>query len=215
MNRFVALVSLVLFSCNPRITDDGQGDGMVGQKPGTYERFVQGKTTAPARGIKKTSVQKVSAGIPQENLVESPNPPLPDLETEDLARLFIGGISSGDAQKAMAFAIPVKLMIRIRDMHMTDLGKAREAARSLARKTRGRIEKKIKKIIKKSKMKEATFESIALGTCRFVAKGDDWNRYAFWRCTGSTLYFHVEGERRFLKLAEMINWGAKWYIVKL
>ncbi len=206
---------LALTACNRSMVDDGVGDQMVGQKPGAYEAYLKGAPAPAVTGPMKGLPADRTSAVPQENLVESPAPPIPDLETEDLARAFVGGVGRGEHEKAMTFAIPVALMVRIRDMHMTELSRARVAARKLALKTRARIARTVQRLIKRGKMKDATFESIALGSCKFITKGADWNRYAFWRCTGSSLFYHVEGERKSLKIKEMINWGAKWYIVRL
>ena len=213
MSRIMALSLFFLVACNPEIPDDGTGGGMVGQNKGDYERFLKGKPLR--RDVQKAAIPAKGLHIPAENLVEAAQPPVPDLETEDLARAFINGVSGGDAQKALAFVLPVELTVRIKDLHMVDVRRARAAAKELAGRRRRAVARRVARLIKKGRMREGTFESIALGSCVWVAKGEDWNRVAFWRCKKSTLYYHVEGERRFLRISEMINWGKRWYIVSL
>ncbi len=207
------LVLLLLFGCTQEVVDDGIGEGMVGQKEGTYEAFVKGRPVVAVRGRER--LLGSASPIPQENRIETPRPPVPGNATEDAGRHFLEGLARGRPKESMAFVVPKALFVRLREMHMGEPERARRAALHMANQLRARLFARLSRLSSRPRYRDATFESIALGKCTWVPRHKEWNRYPYWKCQQNTLYYHVEGERRALRIKTLINWGRRWYITGL
>jgi hypothetical protein len=207
----ITVLLFALFSCKPDISDDGRGNMMVGQEKGDYQAFF--KTKSSVKGA-QNKVLKVAFKIPDENLFEPEEPPLPDVDTEEDARTLIDGLSQNNEKFYLSMSVPIDLMERIKDMHLGNKDSERKAARRYAAKLRKGIKTKIKKILKKTSFTGATFESIVLGKCKWVGVQSNWNRYAYWICRSNVVYYHLKGDRKSLKIKKMFNWGKRWFILK-
>jgi hypothetical protein len=207
--RLILIVFALFTACNPHIEDDGQGNRIVGQKSGEWELFSKNKTETKKVKISKSN--KIS--IPSENIIESPEPPIPGVDTENRGRIFIKGLKGKSLKNTKQLFIPYKYFSKIKDMHMGDKVKENRALKKLYTKKINKFNKKMKKLFKKKDFSEATFESIIIGKCSWIARDNNWNKIAYWKCSRNRIFYHNDGERKFLKIKHLYNWGKKWFIV--
>ncbi|MDA3864087.1 MAG: hypothetical protein PF689_09510 [Deltaproteobacteria bacterium] len=192
-------------ACKQEI-DQGNLNGVIGQKPGEFSRALKQKSTGNKRTEAKTKT------IPRQNLHESRFAPLPDVDTEEAARQLVEALAAQKVKEAEPFLINFKVMSKLRKMHMSSAAKEKRIINAMVRGKKTRIYRKLRTACKNDKFKEATFESIVLGKCSWVKPENSWNQLGYWRCLNNRVYYHQQGNRKYLQINQMINWGKRWYI---
>ncbi len=206
-----AAIQLSFLGCLPQPVDDGQGTGLIGQTPEQVHRAAD----AP----EKTAVAVDAGGpgklqVPWENRKETSEPPLPDEDTEDRVRDLFKGLSRSRPDAIDRWFVPLAVLTRLKDMHMSTPAEHDRAVRSLHNELLARSRGRLARLLGRNAFGTATFESIELGACRFVAPGADFNRLAYWNCEKNTVYYHAEGDRKSLTVRRLINWGRSWYVLE-
>lgn len=201
---------VLLAGCEVHRTDDGQGDGRIGQAPDLPAVQKESESQEP----QKTGVGTMTAEgtVPWENRRETAQPPLPDEDTEDHVREMFAELAAGKPEGVRRWLVPLEKLQSIQDMHMPSPEKNRRAVESLHAELTSRARNRAARFLKRNSMAQASFESLELGQCRFVPAGRDFNRLAFWSCEKNRIYYHVEGDRKALDVNRIINWGRTWYL---
>ncbi len=214
MKRYLfqmALPILLLGSCLPPAADDGQGTGLIGQTPEQIQRILESLPQTPSPEKKK---QDPKAAIPWENRRETAEPPLPDEDTEDRIRELFKRLRNRQQDALEAWFIPLEVFLKIKDMHLATPEEGIRAAQRLHAEQLQKSRERLKSLPTRVPVDTATFESVELGTCRFMEAGSDFNRLAFWNCENNRVFFHVEGDRRNFRVRRLINWGRTWHVME-
>ncbi len=203
-------MGFVLAGCGVHRSDDGFGDGLIGQE---NEPSVPGQSTGGAQGAVGTA-RAGESQVPWENRRETSQPPLPDEDTEDRVREMFSELAGGNARGVSRWMIPLELLRRIKDMHMASPEENDRAVQAMHAELSRKSENRARRFLARGRMAQASFESLELGQCRFVPAGRDFNRLAFWLCEKNRIYYHVEGERKSLDVRRLVNWGRTWYLLE-
>ncbi|MGM0596266.1 MAG: hypothetical protein ACQES9_04435 [Myxococcota bacterium] len=196
---------LGMIACKQEV-DQGNLNGIIGQKPGEFSQALKQKS-----GVKKKPEAKTKK-IPNQNLHESRYAPLPDVDTEEAARQMVEALATQKLKKAEPFLISFKVMSKLKKMHMSSVAREKKIIKSMVKSKKKKIYNKLRKAIKNTRLNGATFESIILGKCSWVKPESSWNQLGYWSCLNNRIYYHQQGERKYLIIDRMINWGKRWYI---
>ena len=202
-------VSLPAMSgCAPAASDDGTGTGLIGQTPEQIRNLME----TEEKETNQTATGPAQNPVPWENRKETSEPPLPDEDTEDRVRELFKAMKIKAPDALERWYLPLDIAMRIKDMHMGSPTEEQRAVRSWHAGQLTRSRNRFSRLISGNPFDLATFESIELGTCRFVQAGADFNRLAYWNCEKNLVYYHVEGERKHFTVRQLINWGRSWYV---
>ncbi|PKN23046.1 MAG: hypothetical protein CVU65_14495 [Deltaproteobacteria bacterium HGW-Deltaproteobacteria-22] len=207
----VAILTLLASGCLPKPADDGQGAGLIGQTPDQIRRATD--SPDPAAVVAEASGPGKNP-IPWENRKETSEPPLPDEDTEDRVRDLFKGLTQSRPDAIERWFVPLVVLTKIKDMHMSSPAEQDRAVRSLHADLLSRSRDRLARMLGRRAFGTATFESLELGACRFVGPGTDFNRLAYWTCEKNTVYYHVDGDRKTLTVRRLINWGRSWYVME-
>ena len=210
LHWLAAVIWSLIAGCLPPSADDGQGTGLIGQ---TTEQVQLADAPDPAV-VTADMGAPVKNLVPWENRKETSAPPLPDEDTEDRVRDVFKGLSQNRPEAIDRWFVPLAILAKIKDMHLATPAEQERAVRSLHSDQLARSRERLGRLLGRRPFGAATFESIELGACHFVAPGTDFNRLSYWICEKNTVYYHTEGDRKTLTVRKLINWGRSWYVME-
>lgn len=199
----------VLAYCEVYRTDDGFGDGLIGQTREPLEQQIN------ENAVKQKSFKHSHEDpIPWENLKETAQPPVPNEDTEDHVREMFAKLAKSGPDGVLQWIIPIGIFQRIKNMHMSSFEENQRAVLVLHTELTTRAKRKASRFLTRNPIMQASFESLELGNCSFVPPNKDFNRLAFWSCEKNRIYYHLDGERKNLEIRKLINWGRTWYLLE-
>lgn len=146
----------------------------------------------------------VTTDVPNENR-EKGTPP-DNASAEILATKLLEAIRSGNPTVAAADFFPKEAFDLVKDSPNP-----------------GRYHSKLIKWYEEDILKEHarfksqawTFESIELGRCKWKDIGTEYNKVAYWSCTGNFVTARSGDQKRRFEIHVLINWGNRWYVTHL
>ena len=183
-------------ACSRPVRDDGRGTRLVGQDPVEYELAVRKKE------VRSKARHAQSDSLPSLNMTRGSGPPVPDVDTDEMARQVVDFLAGRSASPEVLF-IPFAHYRRLHPNH------SEAQLRRLHEKRYKKYMNKIKRLRNSGRYSGAIYLSFVLGRCRYLTEGKA-GRY---ECT-ARLELEHDGERMHIPFRRVTNWGTRWYVLE-
>ncbi len=189
------LAFMLAVGCSGPVKDDGRGTRLVGQSPLEYELVARKKKDEHQTG------GKGRLSLPSLNMTRGSGPPIPDVDTDERARLVVDFLAGRKADPE-GFFIPFRYYRMLHPTH------EQTVLKRLHQRRYKKYINKINKLLRSGRYSGAIYLSFVLDRCRYLTEGSA-SRY---ECSAH-LELEREGERMHLTFRRVINWGRQWYVL--